>query len=105
MTAMPLADDGKPKVDVVQLAEDILDPQTTYARLAQRDIAAMAQFIVHHEAIAKEAAAFMALLNRLGEKPTSINSRFDCMRRLIELEKLLTQSGYLEVRDDHSLSA
>jgi len=100
-----LASDGGSKVDVEALAEGILDSDVAFLRVAPRDAVAMAQFIRDHAAIANEAVRFMAILNNLGDKPRSVQTRFDGMRHLVALEKLLIKSGYMEVHDDHSLPA
>lgn len=100
-----LADDGKPKVDVIELAVKLVMPLSgprARTMVSTRENQAMAQALMALNQIGVEAAGLVWLLNRLGEATTG--EKRDLVRRAEAqgetLRKLLETLDYMEVFND-----
>lgn len=103
--AAPLADDGLPKVDVIELATKLVMPLTgprAATMVSTREIRALAEAIMAFNQLGVDAAGLIYLLNRLGDaKP---EERRDLMRRAevqaAKVEQQLTAFNYMEIYGD-----
>lgn len=100
-----IAEDGLPKVDVVAFAKTVIESGPFAVTIGARDVVAIAQAIHHLDEAATVATQFIEKINALAEQPRSTSMRFECMRNLIALERVLIKIGYAEERHDHPLSA
>jgi hypothetical protein len=95
---MPLADDGKPRIDVVELATSIIGGGArAETMVSQREIRAMAGALHDFNTGLTLAARTVWLIGALG-RPHDPATRIEAERVLAVLADFLARLGYLEER-------
>lgn len=97
-----LADDGLPKVDVIELATKLVMPLSgmrAATMVSTREVRAMAEVILAFNQLGVDAAGLIYLLNRLGDAPRS--AQRDLANRAevqaTKVEKQLEAFNYMEI--------
>lgn len=99
------ADDGKPKVDVVELATKLVMPLSgvrAATMVSTRDIRAMAEAIMGFNQLGVDMAGLIYLINRLGEagpeERRALSARAEV--QAAKVEQQLTAFNYMEIYGD-----
>lgn len=103
---LPLADDGLPKVDVIELATALLHPGTSHRRttmVSMREARAMAEALLNFNQLLTDTAWLLALIASAADAKSDIERRMKLDAATAASDALqyrLATLGYMEARDD-----
>ncbi|MBX3447544.1 MAG: hypothetical protein KF765_12390 [Parvibaculaceae bacterium] len=100
-----LAEDGLPKVDVIELATKLVMPHSgprAATMVSTREIRAMAQSIMALNQLGVDAAGLIYLLNRLGDAPAEARRGLAARAEVqaTKVEQQLQAFNYMEIYGD-----
>jgi len=100
-----LADDGKPKIDVIELATKLVMPLSgmrAATMVSTREIRAMAEAIMGFNQLGVDTAGLIYLINRLGDAgPEERRALAACAEvQAAKVEQQLTAFNYMEIYGD-----